>query len=150
MELVHSRAYDWRVVAKGRITANGTRTVVPNVFRSALNDLGLLGTRSHDKYIPAEYLEANKAARLALLQGLLDTDGWIEKWGSIRFCTVSQRLAQDVATLARSLGAFCSVATKSTSYVSNGERKQGQLAYVLNMSFEAGLDVFTYLKHIMV
>jgi replicative DNA helicase len=143
MELVHAQAYDWRVVSKDRITANGTRTVVPNAFRGTLNDLGLLGARSYDKYIPAEYLEANKRARLALLQGLLDTDGWIEKWGSVRFCTVSPRLAQDVATLARSLGAFCSIATKATSYVSNGERKQGQLAYVLNMSFEADLEVFT-------
>ena len=144
VELVHAGAYDWRIVSKERIAVNGQRAhVVRNYFRDALEDLGVLGGRSFDKFIPAMYLEADRSSRLALLQGLMDTDGWIEKWGSIRFCTVSQQLAEDVASLARSLGGFCSIATKNTSYTYKGERKQGRLAYVLNMSFQAGLDVFS-------
>ncbi|OYY54825.1 MAG: replicative DNA helicase, partial [Polynucleobacter sp. 35-46-207] len=116
MELVHANAYDWRLVSKTRIAANGQRQSVPtNYFRSALQDLGVLGCRSFDKYIPATYLEANKTSRLALFQGLMDTDGWIEKWGSIRFCTASKQLSEDVASLARSLGGFCSIAQKQTS-----------------------------------
>ena len=144
VELVHAGAYDWRIVSKERIAVNGQRAhVVRNYFRDALEDLGVLGGRSFDKFIPAMYLEADRSSRLALLQGLMDTDGWIEKWGSIRFCTVSQQLAEDVASLARSLGGFCSIATKNTSYTYKGERKQGRLAYALNMSFQAGLDVFS-------
>ncbi|WP_447083596.1 LAGLIDADG family homing endonuclease, partial [Staphylococcus aureus] len=138
MELVHAQAYDYRVVWKGRMLANGARTSQPSYFRQALNDLGVLGCVSHNKFIPEHYLKANKAARLALLQGLLDTDGWIESWGSIRFATVSEQLANDVAYLARSLGGFCSIATKNTHYTSKGEHKEGRLAYVLNMSFADG------------
>ena len=144
MELVHANAYDWRLVSKERIAVNGERVAVKtNYFRSALNDLGVLGSRSFDKSIPAVYLEANKSARLALFQGLMDTDGWIEKWGSIRFCTVSKQLADDVTALARSLGGFCSIATKQSKYTYKGEQKQGRLAYVLNMSFAAGFEAFT-------
>ena len=144
MELVHAGAYDWRLVSKARIAVNGRKSAVTtNYFRAALDDLGVLGCRSFDKFIPAEYLESDKASRLALFQGLMDTDGWIEKWGSIRFCSVSEQLAKDVASLARSLGGFCSIATKNPTYTYKGERKQGRLAYVLNMSFKAGFDAFT-------
>jgi len=144
MELVHANSYDWRLVSKARISVNGERQAVQtNYFRSALQDLGLLGSRSFDKHIPTTYLEANKSARLELFQGLMDTDGWIEKWGSIRFCTVSKRLSEDVASLARSLGGFCSIAQKQTSYTYKGEKKQGRLSYVLNMSFDAGFEAFT-------
>jgi replicative DNA helicase len=144
VELVFAGAYDWRIVSKERIAANGQRAyVATNYFKNALEDIGVIGSRSFDKSIPSLYLEANKDARLALFQGLMDTDGWIEKWGSIRFCTVSEQLAKDVATLARSLGGFCSIATKNTTYIYKDERKQGRLAYVLNMSFRAGFDAFT-------
>jgi replicative DNA helicase len=52
MELVHANAYDWRLASKARIAANGQRQSVPtNYFRSALQDLGVLGCRSFDKYI---------------------------------------------------------------------------------------------------
>jgi replicative DNA helicase len=125
MELVHADAYDWRLVSKERHAVNGQRVAVKtNYFRSALSDLGVLGSRSFDKHIPALYLEANKSARLALFQGLMDTDGWIEKWGSIRFCTVSKQLAEDVTALARSLGGFCSIATKKSNYTYKGEKSR--------------------------
>jgi replicative DNA helicase len=79
MELVHANAYDWRLVSKERIAVNGQRaSVKTNYFRSALDELGVLGCRSFDKFIPDLYLEAGKTSRLALFQGLMDTDGWIE------------------------------------------------------------------------
>jgi len=144
MELVHSGAYDWRLVSKARVAVNGQRSLVKtNYIRAALDGLGVLGCRSFDKFIPSQYLESDKASRLALFQGLMDTDGWIEKWGSIRFCSVSEQLAQDVASLARSLGGFCSISTKNTSYSYKGELKQGRLAYILNMSFKSGFQAFT-------
>ena len=144
MELVHAGAYDWRLVSKARVAVNGQRSAVKtNYFRAALDSLGVLGCRSFDKFIPSQYLESDKASRLALFQGLMDTDGWIEKWGSIRFCSVSEQLAKDVASLARSLGGFCSISTKKTSYSYKGELKQGRLAYILNMSFKAGFQAFT-------
>lgn len=143
MELVHAQAFDWRVVWKGRIQANGARARAPGYFRESLEALGVLGKLSHEKFIPTEYLNSSKENRLALLQGLMDTDGWIERWGSIRFASSSLRLAEDTAALVRSLGGFCSIAEKKTSFSYQGERREGRLSYVLNMSFYNGLVVFT-------
>lgn len=57
-----------------------------------------------NKHIPNEYLWASESQRLALLQGLLDTDGWVGDDGSVGFCNTNQSLAEGVAHLARSLG----------------------------------------------
>ena len=47
-----------------------------------------------EKFIPDLYLHASREARLDLLRGLMDTDGWVESWGSMRFCSTSERLAR--------------------------------------------------------
>jgi len=57
-----------------------------------------------NKHIPREYLRASEGQRLALLQGLMDTDGSCSKTGRVAFEVTSQTLAQDVLELIRSLG----------------------------------------------
>ena len=69
-------------------------------LRDALREIGVFG----NKHIPHEYLWASKSQRLALLQGLMDTDGCINVNGSAEFCNTNQGLAEGVAHLARSLG----------------------------------------------
>ena len=58
-----------------------------------------------DKHIPAPYLRAGTEQRIALLRGLMDTDGW---WNRTRhragFTTTNDRLAADVVELLRTLG----------------------------------------------
>lgn len=66
--------------------------------------IGLMGTTSDDKHIPRSYLYSSKVDREALLQGLLDTDGHINKRELFEFSTVSGRLAQDFNSLVLSLG----------------------------------------------
>uniref|UniRef100_UPI0025A241A1 LAGLIDADG family homing endonuclease n=1 Tax=Klebsiella pneumoniae TaxID=573 RepID=UPI0025A241A1 len=63
--------------------------------------------------------------RLDQLRGLLDTDGWVESWGTVRYSTASPQLARDVCELARSLGAWCSISEKATAYPYQGERRDG-------------------------
>jgi predicted phage terminase large subunit-like protein len=66
-----------------------------------LRQLGLIG----NKHIPHDYLWASEEQRLALLQGLMDTDGTVAKGsGSAEFCNTNQNLAEGVAHLVRSLG----------------------------------------------
>jgi hypothetical protein len=78
-----------------------------------LNKLGLLGTRSATKFIPEEYKIAPKEVRLAVLQGLLDTDGSVDcSTRNVRYSSTSFQLAEDVAWLARSLGFYASVQIK--------------------------------------
>lgn len=58
-----------------------------------------------NKHIPLEYLQASRASRLELLAGLLDGDGYLGATGNtFEICTKSNELAQDILTLARSLG----------------------------------------------
>lgn len=67
-------------------------------------DLRAIGV-FNNKYIPNEYLWASEEQRLALLQGLLDTDGTVAKnSGAAEFTNTNRLLAEGVAHLARSLG----------------------------------------------
>lgn len=57
-----------------------------------------------NKHIPALYLRASHAQRLALLQGLMDTDGFADSRGQCEFTTTRERLAFDMHELVCSLG----------------------------------------------
>lgn len=70
-------------------------------FASRLRAMGLI----ENKHIPEDYLTASKAQRLALLQGLMDTDGFISAGqGQCEFTQKSERIARQVYRLVASLG----------------------------------------------
>ena len=57
------------------------------------------------KFIPRPYLEAGVGQRLALLQGLMDTDGFVDDVaGRCEFTSINEGLADAVVELAASLG----------------------------------------------
>jgi superfamily II DNA or RNA helicase len=60
--------------------------------------------KSEDKFIPEEYKFSDVNDRIALLQGLFDTDGTVNSKGHITYCSVSKRLVEDVQFLLNSLG----------------------------------------------
>jgi phosphate starvation-inducible PhoH-like protein len=82
--------------------------IVRNPLTRALRELELAGTVSSTKFIPKKYLYNSAEVRLALLQGLLDTDGGpVVQTGRtcrIQYTTTSLRLKADVLFLVRSLG----------------------------------------------
>jgi phosphate starvation-inducible PhoH-like protein len=82
--------------------------IVANPVTVALRELGLAGTHSHSKFIPEAYLHNSADARVALLQGLLDSDGGpVTQQGRtcrIQYTTCSETLRDDVMYLVRSLG----------------------------------------------
>lgn len=57
-----------------------------------------------NKHVPDAYLVAGTEQRLALLQGLMDTDGSIDHANRVRFCNTNKQMAESVLYLARSLG----------------------------------------------
>lgn len=57
-----------------------------------------------NKHIPAAYLRASKAQRLALLQGLMDTDGTVTDSGAVEFTNTNRELANNTHELILSLG----------------------------------------------
>lgn len=143
LTLSHAGAYDYRIVREGGAHAKGVQGVQANPLRAALDILQLSGLASDRKFIPRQYLEANRATRLDVLRGLLDTDGWVEKWGSVRFSTASRQLAEDVAELVRSLGGWCSVGRKQPHFTNvDGERVPGLAAWVCNISHPRPRSLF--------
>lgn len=130
-----SHPYNYRVRGKTRRNQNHV------LF--AARHLGLDTTRSHSKFVPHQYLDAGYYVRLRLLQGLMDTDGWVEKHGTVRISVVSPRLAADIQELARSVGAWAKVATKDSHYLKHGERVSCRLAYTVTICHPNPACLFT-------
>lgn len=57
-----------------------------------------------NKHIPTDYLRGSYAQRLAVLQGLMDSDGHVDKIGRLELTQTNHRLAQDCMKLIASLG----------------------------------------------
>jgi phosphate starvation-inducible PhoH-like protein len=85
-----------------------TTALVENPVTGAVRRLGLYGTRSTTKFVPDLYLYNSHKVRLAVLQGLLDTDGGPvtqrNRTCRIQYTTTSPRLRDGVIFLVRSLG----------------------------------------------
>jgi hypothetical protein len=83
-----------------------TRTVYG--LHGALRNAGLLG----NKHIPGVYLRASVTQRLALLRGLMDGDGCINKTrGQMNLTSIDRGFAEQVAHLIRTLGVRAKVHT---------------------------------------
>ncbi|HVW88016.1 MAG TPA: dCTP deaminase [Gaiellaceae bacterium] len=90
-----------RIGGAGQTRDDATGRYVRNEsLSSRLRDLDLLG----DKHIPDIYLRASVDQRMALLQGLMDTDGYVDKLGRCDLTTVRERLAGQYCELIASLG----------------------------------------------
>lgn len=85
----------------------------------------LWNLKSEEKFIPNDYLYNSIENRIALLQGLLDTDGSIDLKGRISYFTNSQRLAFQVQELCWSLGYVCTI--------SEDTHKETSLVYILHI-----------------
>ena len=105
-----------------RITYGHSNAGRPNPYLDELKRLDLYGKTSYYKFIPRDYLNADYEQRLELLNGLMDTDGEIDNSHCIHYSTVSERLAEDVVYLCRSLGFKCSVNAHKSAI---GEKKYG-------------------------
>lgn len=84
--------------------------IVNTPFRRMLKDMGCLkdsryvATKDNVKHIPEIYLQGSFEQRIALLRGLMDTDGCIDKNGNAIFCNSEPALIDGVVRLIESLG----------------------------------------------
>ena len=89
--------------------------LVPNIG-NILKEYNLINKNSHTKFIPDSYKYNSREARVSLLQGLLDTDGYIGYGGNPEYTTCSLNLCNDVMEVARSLGINCNMQKLYNSY----------------------------------
>lgn len=81
--------------------SNAAEIGIKSNFITKLREEGVL----NNKHIPMKYKRGSFSQRLALLQGLMDSDGHIDKErGRASFSNCNKALADDVAELAASLG----------------------------------------------
>ena len=91
----------YRIGGVGRTRDGDSGRFVAN--DSLCSVLRLMGQRD-GKFVPAEYLVADEHQRRSLLQGLMDTDGYVDEIGRCEFTNTREHLADAVAELAASLG----------------------------------------------
>jgi phosphate starvation-inducible PhoH-like protein len=91
-----------------KVTSPGDVITLENPVTAVARRLGVIGARSATKFVPDLYLYNSARIRLAVLQGLLDTDGGPvtqkDRTCRIQYTTTSPRLRDDVIFLVRSLG----------------------------------------------
>ena len=98
-------------------------------LKSYLKKWGLAGKKSGEKFIPNPYKFGTLDVRWAILQGLMDTDGYIDKSGHCVYTTVSPRLASDIQFIVQSLGGTATITQGTAGYKKNGVYVQCQDAY---------------------
>jgi deoxycytidine triphosphate deaminase len=107
-----SAPYGWWVGGTGRSRNEQTGRFASNdSLSSKLRDHHLLGA----KRIPRAYLEASVAQRQSLLEGLMDTDGYVDVYGRCDVTTVDRNLAHQYHELIASLGFKPVIATKTAT-----------------------------------
>lgn len=137
VEVIHHDKISYRLVSKTRTRVDNTTPLL-----STLRELNMLEKHSHTKSIPLMYMSASPAQKLALLQGLMDTDGTVDQSSSSSFCTTSLVMAGQVQYLVRSLGGICKIRERHPHYTHNGERREGRIAYQLNIRINDPKSLF--------
>lgn len=89
-----------------------------------------------NKHIPVDYVQSSVEQRLALVQGLMDTDGHIEKRGICQFYTIIPKMAEQFKEILYSLGIQCNITSKIPKI------KDKEYSRVYSVTFKTQLPVF--------
>ncbi|GLX30357.1 hypothetical protein Slala02_61770 [Streptomyces lavendulae subsp. lavendulae] len=131
-----------------RVKSPGDVVTLENPVTGVLRQLDLVGSRSHSKFVPDGYLFNTAEVRLAVLQGLLDSDGGPvtqrDRSCRIQYSTASIVLRDDVVALVQSLGGVAYTRRRSSE-----GRKQGTAlaahrfdSHVVDIRLPEGIEPF--------
>lgn len=130
---IDAAGYTTTIIQNGPQTSNGRLIRVAGTTKwasdgpvVALRVLGLI----QNKHIPAAYLRGTVKQRLALLAGLMDSDGHVDAWGRCEFINTNPLLIEGVAELVRSLGCGCTVTPRHRA----GEGKHVRDSYAVRFT----------------
>lgn len=116
-----------------------------NYYRDKVKELGLHNVRSSSKFIPKQYLCAPLEDRIALLHGLMDTDGTVSVQElATEYSTVSKQLMEGIRELVRSLGGTAKVTVKKApKYTYKGQTRTGQDCFRVWVRLPAYIPTFS-------
>lgn len=132
---------------KGRELEQGVYSFIGEtgrVVKDYLTTVKLMEKYSYEKFIPKIYLHGSIQERWDLLNGLMDTDGYADEDGDSFYSTSSEKLADDVTYLARSLGCFVSMKVDENPFYrdENGEKVFCRASYTLRIKSKTPEKLF--------
>ena len=110
--------------------------VKENKITEYLKNSKLFELKSYDKFIPNEFLFNDIKTRLEILQGLMDTDGTVDKRSGVPiFYSTSIKLIEDVTFIVQTLGGIVTKSEKIGKYKKpNGEIRDCKKCYTLHIN----------------
>lgn len=113
-----------------------------NPLITKLKKLNLFNKKSDEKFIPQEFLLGSIPQRISLLQGLVDTDGYINpKKSEVLYYTTSEQLANDLCSLVRSLGGLARYRFRNGAYKNkDGLRVHCKKCYIVSFYLPKGIS----------
>jgi hypothetical protein len=95
----HQAGYDTQMAAGSRQQGVARKVLVKDLAFK-LRAMGL----KNNKFVPDCYVRASKEQRIAFVQGLMDSDGYISKFGYCEFSNTNPDIVQAMEKVVRSLG----------------------------------------------
>lgn len=113
-----------------------------NELRVILEELGIYNKYSYEKFIPEIYKMSSIEQRLQLIQGLIDTDGYVDKRlkngksrNVVEFCSTSEKLVDDLKDIMNSLGGYGIKKSKQTYYTYAGVKQKGRPSFKMRIDY---------------
>jgi len=107
--------------------------------QSIIKSLGLNGKRSWEKFIPSNYMTAQINDRLAMVQGLMDSDGSPIDKGGAEFSSTSEQLTDGLVELVESLGGN---ARKKGPRITRYQNGEGRPSWRVNVKLPSSMEPF--------
>lgn len=125
----------------GRVDASHMEARLFNTHKQELVNLGLNGKRAWEKFIPDDYKYNSEEVRLAVIQGLMDTDGHASDCAT-EYSTSSKQLCDDVVEIVQTLGGIARVRSRIPRYWYKGVKKTGRTSYSVNIKLPPSIVPF--------
>lgn len=114
-EVLSHIPYEYQTIYQDKRNANTLSTRLLGLGKLILTHLG--SAKHKDKVIPNDLLFGSREERIAILQGLMDTDGTVSPKGLCTFTSTSKSLAYGVSHLVKSLGGYAYIRRKENDYL---------------------------------